>query len=149
MFCRFMSRIDSRKELAPRDVVARAIHAQMAERGDPHVLLDVSHAPAAEVLAHFPNIAAHCATAGVDITREPIPVAPAQHYMCGGVQVGPEVYKDHPSIVRMQLLPLRVCLSDVTNWHVSAPRTAAQIPGLFMRRGLPIVTEQRTLPMLA
>ncbi len=81
-----MAKVDARGELAPRDVVARAIHAQMAERGDPHVLLDVSHAPAAEVLAHFPNIAAHCAAAGIDITRQPIPVAPAQHYMCGGVQ---------------------------------------------------------------
>lgn len=101
-----MLRIDPRKELAPRDVVARAIHAQMAERGDPHVLLDVSHAPAAEVLAHFPNIAAHCASAGVDITREPIPVAPAQHYMCGGVQVGPELSEDYRNcIVTVQLLP--------------------------------------------
>ena len=82
-----MTHVDPRGELAPRDVVARAIHAQMQARGDPHVLLDVSHTPAAEVLAHFPNIAARCAAAGVDITREPIPVAPAQHYMCGGVQV--------------------------------------------------------------
>ena len=84
-----MTHVDPRGELAPRDVVARAIHAQMQARGDPHVLLDVSHTPAAEVLAHFPNIAAHCAASGVDITREPIPVAPAQHYMCGGVQVSP------------------------------------------------------------
>lgn len=85
---RFMSKYDERLELAPRDVVARAIQDQMLTRGDSHVLLDISHMPAAETLAHFPNIAAHCAQAGVDITRHPIPVVPAQHYMCGGVQTG-------------------------------------------------------------
>jgi len=85
---RFMTRYDDRLELAPRDVVARAIQDQMLARGDSHVLLDISHMPAAETLAHFPNIAARCAESGVDITRDPIPVVPAQHYMCGGVQTG-------------------------------------------------------------
>ncbi|KAL4441044.1 hypothetical protein ABPG77_010475 [Micractinium sp. CCAP 211/92] len=85
---RFMPRYDERLELAPRDVVARAIQAEMRGRGDSHVLLDISHKPSAEVLAHFPNVAAHCASLGVDITRDPIPVVPAQHYLCGGVQTG-------------------------------------------------------------
>jgi L-aspartate oxidase len=86
---RFMERYDAaRLELAPRDVVARAIHDQMLTRGDKHVLLDISHKPAAEVLHHFPNIAAKCAAMGIDITRDPIPVLPAQHYTCGGVQTG-------------------------------------------------------------
>ena len=83
---RFMTRYDAeRMELAPRDVVARAIQAEMLAHGADHVLLDVRHLAAREVLAHFPTIAARCAARGVDITRDAIPVAPAQHYMCGGV----------------------------------------------------------------
>jgi L-aspartate oxidase len=85
---RFMPAHDERAELAPRDVVARAIHREMAARGDDHVLLDISHKRAASVLEHFPNVAAHCASLGLDITAAPIPVVPAQHYMCGGVQAG-------------------------------------------------------------
>jgi len=69
-------------------VVARAIQDQMLGRGETHVLLDISHKRAAATLEHFPNIAAKCASLGVDITRDPIPVVPAQHYMCGGVQTG-------------------------------------------------------------
>lgn len=83
-----MPSYDSRLELAPRDIVARAIQDQMLATGTPHVLLDISHKPAAEVLSHFPNIAARCAQQGIDITKDPIPVLPAQHYMCGGVAAG-------------------------------------------------------------
>jgi len=83
-----MPQYDSRLELAPRDVVARAIQDQMLTAGDPHVLLDISHKPASEVASHFPNIAARCAEDGIDITKDPIPVLPAQHYMCGGVVAG-------------------------------------------------------------
>lgn len=71
-----------------RDVVARSIHDQLMASGEPHVLLDISHQPASKTLAHFPNIAARCAAAGIDITTDPIPVAPAQHYFCGGVRTG-------------------------------------------------------------
>jgi L-aspartate oxidase len=85
---RFMPQYDARLELAPRDVVARAIHDQVCSRGEQHVWLDISHKPRAEVLSHFPNIAAKCATLGIDITQDPIPVVPAQHYMCGGVHTG-------------------------------------------------------------
>ena len=85
---RFMPEYDDRAELAPRDVVARAIHSEMAAGGTHHVLLDISHKRADDILSHFPNIAAHCAALGVDITSDPIPVVPAQHYMCGGVQAG-------------------------------------------------------------
>jgi len=85
---RFMPAYDDRAELAPRDIVARAIHSEMSAAGTSHVLLDISHKPAKTVLEHFPNIASHCASLGVDITRNPIPVVPAQHYMCGGVQTG-------------------------------------------------------------
>lgn len=85
---RFMERYDDRLELAPRDIVARAIQEQMRLGGDDHVLLDISHCPAEEVLSHFPNVAKRCAELGIDITKDPIPVVPAQHYTCGGIQTG-------------------------------------------------------------
>lgn len=85
---RFMPLYDSRAELAPRDVVARSIDDQLKKRGEKYVLLDISHRPREAVLSHFPNIAAECLRYGLDITRHPIPVVPAAHYMCGGVRAG-------------------------------------------------------------
>lgn len=76
------------KDLAPRDVVSRAIHTEMEDHGYSHVLLDIaSHMPAASIKERFPNIHAECRRVGLDITREPIPVIPAAHYACGGVAV--------------------------------------------------------------
>src|SRR5439155_12213401 len=83
---RFMPRYDERAELAPRDVVARAILREMAATGSDHVWLDLRHLDAARVEAHFPNIARVCRRYGVEITQEPIPVAPAAHYMIGGIR---------------------------------------------------------------
>lgn len=85
---RFMFRYDPRGELAPRDVVARAIHAEMRAHKLEFVLLDISHAGADFVRGHFPNAWAHCLALGIDITRAPMPVAPAAHYTCGGVVTG-------------------------------------------------------------
>lgn len=82
---RFMPAHDERAELAPRDVVARAIDFEMKKHGLDCVHLDISHQSPAFLREHFPNILARCAQLGIDITREPIPVVPAAHYTCGGV----------------------------------------------------------------
>ncbi|KAL0887896.1 hypothetical protein Bca101_011879 [Brassica carinata] len=85
---RFMPVYDERAELAPRDVVARSIDDQLKKRKEKYVLLDISHKPREKILSHFPNIASECLKHGLDITRQPIPVVPAAHYMCGGVRAG-------------------------------------------------------------
>lgn len=91
---RFMQRFDQRGELAPRDVVARAIDHEMKRLGSDCVYLDISHKSPDFLLHHFPTVKARCLELGIDITREPIPVVPAAHYTCGGVIVDTHAHTD-------------------------------------------------------
>ena len=95
---RFMHRFDERGELAPRDVVARAIDHEMKRLGADCLYLDISHKPADFIIEHFPTVYAKCLQLGIDITRDPMPVVPAAHYTCGGVIIDEHGQTDLPGL---------------------------------------------------
>ena len=82
----FMERYDERKDLAPRDIVARAIDSEMKIDGTEHVWLDCRHMDMEKFIEHFPNIYEKCLSIGIDVSKDMIPVAPAAHYSCGGIK---------------------------------------------------------------
>ncbi len=95
---RFMQRYDERAELAPRDIVARAIDAELKASGAEHVLLDASHLDGAFLRERFPNLVEACRHWGFDMTSEPVPVVPAAHYFCGGVRTDLHGRTDLPGL---------------------------------------------------
>ncbi len=95
---RFMARYDKREELAPRDVVARAIDHEMKRLGAECMYLDISHRDKDFIIEHFPTIYARCLQHGFDLTREPVPVVPAAHYTCGGVVIDEHGRTDLPGL---------------------------------------------------
>ena len=95
---RYMPGFDSREELAPRDIVARANDHEIKRLGLDYVHLDISHKPPEFVRQHFPNIDEKLTSLGIDMTKEPIPVVPAQHYTCGGVLIDLKGRTDLPGL---------------------------------------------------
>ena len=82
----FMEKYDERKDLAPRDIVARAIDNEMKINGTEHVFLDCTKMDLEKFVHHFPNIYEKCISIGIDVSKQYIPVAPAAHYSCGGIK---------------------------------------------------------------
>lgn len=151
----FMHKYDSRLSLAPRDIVARAIDSEMKQLGHDHVYLDVKHKDPEETKHHFPNIYAHCLGLGIDITRDYIPVAPAAHYLCGGIKVD---INGESSIKRLYAVGECSCtglhggnrlasnslIEAVVYADAAAKHASAHIGGYDLRRDVPEWNDEGT-----
>lgn len=152
----FMQKYDERLSLAPRDIVARAIDAEMKRNGLDHVCLDVTHKDPEETKRHFPNIYAKCLSMGIDITRQYIPVAPAAHYLCGGILVDLD---GRSSIHRLYAIGECACtglhggnrlasnslIEAVVYAETAAAHSLAQIDSYDYHRGVPEWNDEGTL----
>ena len=150
----FMDRFDPRGELAPRDIVARAIDYEMKRLGADCLYLDISHKPASFVREHFPTIHQRCLEFGIDMTREPIPVVPAAHYLCGGVitdldgctdmeglyAVGETAFTGMHGANRMASNSLLECLVSA---HAAGAHIRGRLDSLTMPSALPPWDESR------
>lgn len=151
----FMHKYDPRLSLAPRDIVARAIDSEMKINGDDHVYLDVTHKDPEETRQHFPNIYKHCLDLGIDITRDYIPVAPAAHYLCGGIKVD---LNGQSSIDRLYALGECSCtglhggnrlasnslIEAVVYADTAAKHSMARIDGIALRHDVPQWNDEGT-----
>ena len=142
------------RDLAPRDVVARAIHHQMETHGYSYVLLDIAtHMPADAIRTRFPNIYAQCMKVGIDITCEPIPVVPAAHYFCGGVWVdewGRSSIENLYSVGEISCTGLhganRLASTSLLEGLVWGDRAARHISGLLKSPNLPAIPGRDDVP---
>ena len=145
---RFMERFDERAELAPRDIVARAIDHEMKRLGIDCVFLDISHKPDDFIKTHFPTMYERCLKFSIDITQQPIPVVPAAHYTCGGVMVDQHGRTDVPGLYAIGETSFtglhganRMASNSLLECFVYARSAAADIVGQLSQ-----VNEPQTLP---